>query len=85
MAASLRASLMPDLSDRTNVALMADFRGRRPLSRFAETLGKPPKADKNVIASTNCRWPRFREIRLGQIDNFSLDTYDFGLPFLGSG
>ena len=76
---------MPDLRDRANVAQMAGFIGTSAVSRFAESLRNLAKCDKNVIASTNCRWRGFLAIGPGQIDNFSLDTYDFGLPFLGSG
>src|SRR6185436_8515103 len=85
MAASLRASLMPDLRVRAYVAQLPGFRSGRALSRSAETGGISQGADKNVIRDTNCRRRGSGPIAPAKIDNFSLGTYHFGLPFLRSG
>jgi hypothetical protein len=50
-----------------------------------ESRRKSSKGDKNVIAGTNCRGRERGRETADDIDIFSLGSYDFGLPFVGSG
>jgi hypothetical protein len=77
----------PDARSAGSTELPPDgrFPGLHCESDWRESGRKSWKADKIVIAATNCRGRESGRETAGHIDIFSTGSYDFGLPFLRSG